>query len=100
MKSVSDCLNFVDSMIMCIIEKHAGVGNLEDLRDYMIGLYDEKYIEEMAAMLAILSQINRLIDKFYLDNDSDLKKLYCTLRKRIIAGLEVSNAKPEVDDQQ
>ena len=29
MKSVCDCLNFIDSKILCDIEKHAGVGNLE-----------------------------------------------------------------------
>ena len=29
MKSVCDCLNFFDSMILRVIEKHAGVGNLE-----------------------------------------------------------------------
>ena len=33
MKSVSDCLNFIDSMILCSIEKHVGIGNLEDIRD-------------------------------------------------------------------
>ena len=29
MKSVCDCLNFFDSMILCDIKKRAGVGNLE-----------------------------------------------------------------------
>ena len=33
MKSVSDCLNFFDSMILCSIEKDSGIGNLEDVRD-------------------------------------------------------------------
>ena len=28
MKSVCDCLSFIDSMILYLIEKHAGVGNL------------------------------------------------------------------------
>ena len=41
MKSVSDCLNFNDSTIKCNIEKHAGLGNLEALRDNMIGMYNE-----------------------------------------------------------
>ena len=74
MKSVSDCLNFIDSMIICNIEKHASVGNLEALRDYMIGMYNEKYFEEMVASVSILSQINLIIDRFYLDNESDIKK--------------------------
>ena len=100
MKSVSDCLNFIDSMIICNIEKHVGIGNLEALRDYMIGMCNEKYIEEMIALLSILSQINLIIDRFYSDNESDIKKQYVTLRKRILARLEVINAKREVDDQQ
>ena len=36
MKSVSDCLNFIDSTIICNIEKDAVIGNLEDIRAYMI----------------------------------------------------------------
>ena len=32
MKSVSDCLNFIDGMRICNIEKHAGIGNLENIR--------------------------------------------------------------------
>ena len=41
-KSECDCLNFIDSMILCCIEKHAGIGKLEDIRDYMIGMYNDK----------------------------------------------------------
>ena len=87
-------------MILCCKEKHAGIGNSEDVHDYKITMYNEKYIEEMVAMLAILPQINLIIDRFYLDNDSDIKKFFSTLRKRILAGLEVSNAKSEADDKQ
>ena len=54
----------------------------------------------MVAMLAILSQINLIVEKFCLDNESDIKKQNCGLRKHILAWLEVSNTKPEVDDQQ
>ena len=43
MKSVCDCFNFTDSMTLCDIEKHTGVGNLEDLREYMITIYNDKY---------------------------------------------------------
>ena len=100
MKSVIDCSNFIDSMILCGIEKHVGIGNLEALRDHMIGMYNEKYIEEMVAMLAVLFQVNLIIESFYLDKESDIKKQYCNLRKRISTRLEVSNSKPEVDDQQ
>ena len=63
-------------------------------------MYNEQYIEEMVAILAILSQINLIIGRFYLNNESDIKKQYSNLRKRILTWLEVSNSKPEVDDQQ
>ena len=63
-KSVCDCLNFIDSMILCSIEKYVGIGNLEDIRDYKIGMYNDKYIEEMVSMLRVLSQINLIIDRF------------------------------------
>ena len=64
MKSISDCLNFIDSMIICSIEKHVGIGNLEDVCDYMIGMYNDKYIAETVSVLAIPSQINLIIDRF------------------------------------
>ena len=38
MKSVSECLNFIDDMILCSVEKSVGIGNLEDILDYMIGM--------------------------------------------------------------
>ena len=82
MNSVSDCLNFFDSMIFCSIEKHGGVENLEHLRNYMLERYEAKYIEEIVSLLSILSQINLIKEKFYLDNESDIKKQYCDLRKR------------------
>ena len=95
MKSVSDCLNFVDSMILGDIEKTCGIGNLEDVRDYMIGMYNNTYIEEMECMLSILSQINLILERFYLDNESDIKKLYCDLRKRVLDWLRESITKPD-----
>ena len=73
MKSVSDCLNFIDRLIICNVEKHAGIGNLEDVRAYMIGMYNEKYIEEMVALLSILSQKNLIRERFYLDKESVIK---------------------------
>ena len=97
-KSISDCLNIIDNLILCGTEKLIGMGNLEDVRDYMIGTYDGKYIEEMVSMLAVLSQINLIIDSFYLDKESDIKQLYRDLRKHILAWLRESNTEPEVDN--
>ena len=54
----------------------------------------------MVDMLAILSQINLITEKFYLDKESDIQQLYRDFRKRIIAWLEESITKPEVDNHQ
>ena len=95
--SISNCLNFIDNLILCGGEKHIGIGNPEGVRDYMIGMYDGKYIEDMVSILSVLSQINLIIDKFYLDKESDIKKLYCDLRKRILVWLKENITKPEVE---
>ena len=42
MKSVSECLNFIDDMILSSVGKSVGIGNLEDIRNYMIRMYTEK----------------------------------------------------------
>ena len=97
-KSVCDCSIFIDITIICSIEKQVGVGNLEEIHDYMIGMYDDKYIEKMVSMLAISSQINLVIDRFYLDNESDIEKPYCTLKKRILVWLQEKNTIPEDDN--
>ena len=86
-------------MKYCSIEKHIGIWNLEDIGDYMIGMFSEKYIEETVVMLAIVSQINLMIEIFYLDNESDIKTQFCDFIKRILAWLEKSNTKFEVDDK-
>ena len=99
-KSISDCLSFIDNLILCGTEKHIGIGNIEDVRDYLIGMYDGKYIEEMLSMLAVLPQINLIIDRFYLDKESDNKQLYRDLRKRILAWLKETNTMPEVDNDE
>ena len=100
MKSVIECLNFIDDKILCIVEKSVGIGTLEDIRNYVIVMYNEKFIEELVAMSAIFSQINLKMENFYLDRESDNKKQIWFLRKRILAWLEESNTKPETDDQQ
>ena len=100
MKSISDCLNFIDSMILCSVEKHVGMGNLEDLRNYMIGMYKDKYIAEMLATLAILYQISLITERFHLDNEIDFRKQFCEMRKRMWDFLDECNTKPEVDYQQ
>ena len=98
--SINDCLNFIDNFILCDIEKNIDIGDLEDVRDYMIGMYDGEYTEEMVSMLAVLYQINLIIENIYLDKESDVKQLYRDLRKRILAWLKESYIKPEVDNEE
>ena len=52
----------------------------------------------MVSMLAILSQTILIIDRCYLDKESDIKKHFRTLRKRILAWLQERNTKPEVNN--
>ena len=99
-KSINDCLKFIDNLILCDIEKNIDNGDLEDVRDYMIGMYDGEYTGEMVRMLAVLYQINLIIEKFYLNKESDIKQLYRDLRKRILPWLEESNIEPEVDNEE
>ena len=42
MKSVSECLNFIDSMILCNIEKNDGIGNLKMFLIIWLKMYNEK----------------------------------------------------------
>ena len=99
-KSISDFLNFIDSMILCSIEKHVGIGNLKSVLDHTVWMYNDECIEEMVVMTLIFSQINLIMEKFYLDNESDIKKQYCVLKKRKLDWLEECNTKPEADNQQ
>ena len=100
MKSVCDCLNFIDCVILCDIAKRGAVGNLEDVREYMITIFKDKYIGDMESTLGVFSQINLMIDRFYLDNESDFKKQYTTLRKCILSWLQERNTIPQVDNDE
>ena len=71
-------------MILCKLEKHSGISNLEDIREYVTTMYNEEYVEKVVAMLSVLSQMNLIIDRFYLDNDSDIKKTLFYFKKTYI----------------
>ena len=85
---------------MSNIEKQIGIGNLEDVRDCIIGMYNGENVIEMVSMSAVLSQVNLILDRIYFDKESDIKEQYCTLRKRILAWLRGINAKPEDDNDE
>ena len=63
-------------------------------------IYTDEYVEDMVSMLGVFSQINLITDGFYLDNESDIKKQYTTLRKRMLAWLQKRNILPEVDNDE
>ena len=78
MESNNDCLNFIDIMMLRGIEKHTCIGNLGDLRDFITRMYNKNYIEEMASVLAILSQTNLIIKNF-------ISKMRVVLENNIIS---------------
>ena len=43
MESISDCLNFIDTMILSGIEKHVCIGTLKDLRDCITRMHKKIY---------------------------------------------------------
>ena len=98
MKSFRDCLNHIDSMIKFDHGRFIGIGNLEEIRDYMLKTYSNEYIEHIVVMNNLLSQINLMIEKFYIDDNLNVKKEYSILRQHILAWLREKYAKLEVND--
>ena len=82
-KSVIDCLKFIDSMTLGFTKKHDGIGILEDVRDYIIWMYNDSYIEEKVNVWAILSQVTLIREKIYLTNECAYNPLNHELRRRI-----------------
>ena len=80
MKSVSDCLNFIDRVILCGLKNYNGIESLEVVRDFLIEMHNDEYIEEMIVMTGVFSQTNLIIEKFCdIDDDSDLRREYWIL---------------------
>ena len=52
--SISDCLYFIDSIILCNIQDQIAAENLKNVRNFMIGLYNDEYIEDMVVMTGFL----------------------------------------------
>ena len=96
--SVNDYLNFIDGIILRSIDKHDGIEILEDLRYYIMWKYVDKFDEEMVNVFAILSQINLIKEKFYINKECAFNPLYHESRKDILTWLKESNTKPEVDN--
>ena len=86
-KSVCDCLNSFDSIISGNIHNHIVVENLENIHNLMIGMYNDKYIEDFVILTGVLSQINLIIEILYKDNESNLREEYRILRQHMLAWL-------------
>ena len=99
-KSFIDDLYFIDRMMLSSIDKHDGVEILEDFCFYLVRRYINKYDEEMGNVLAILSLINLITEKFYLNKECAFNPLYHDLKKYILTWLKESNTKPEVEKHQ
>ena len=88
MKTISDCLNSFDCIISSNIEKRIGIESLKNARDYVIQTTNDKCFENTMIMLDILSEINLIIEKFYIDENSDIEKECETLRKYLLIWLD------------
>ena len=88
MKTISDCLNLIDYIMSYNKEKHTVIENLENVRDYVVQTTNDKCFENTMIMLDILSEINLIIEKFYIDEKSDIKKECETLRKILLIWLD------------
>ena len=100
MKSVADCLDFIDNMILYSIEKIDSMENLESVRDYFLIDYIKRSDKELVAILSILSQTNLIINRFCIPDDYCFTDYYYKLRKRALAWLNACNKKMENDKQQ
>ena len=85
MKTISDCLNLIDCIMSSNIEKRIGIESLENASDYVIQTTNDKSFENNMIMLDILSEMNPIIEKVYIDENKDIKKECETLRKFFIS---------------
>ena len=97
-KSVADCLHFINTFRLSDIGKFACIGKLEDVRDYVLSEYKNKYNKDIVALNKMFSQITIIIDKCYFDREDDMKNEYQDLTKCILGWLRVTNTEPEVEN--
>ena len=76
LKTDSNCLNFIDSMILYNIEKRDSIEEIDNVRDYFLDCYNEKSKEELQAILPLLYQINLIIELFDIPIDYNISDLY------------------------
>ena len=84
MKTITECLNFIDGVIASDECKRINVENLENVRHYV----SNKTKENKIIMLDILSCMNKIIEKFYVDDKNDIVNDYERLRLFILIWLD------------
>ena len=97
-KSVSDCLNNFDDVIVENFGKFIGVSNLENIRESLLDKGQSDFIEDRVALSNVFSKINSIIENHYQFTDEDIKSESIQLRKLILTWLIEFSTKPEVDD--
>ena len=88
MKTISDSLNLFDCIMTSNIEKNIGIEKLENVCCYVIQTTNKKSFENNMIMLDILSEINLIIEKFYIDENINIKKECETLGKFLLIWLD------------
>ena len=91
-KTISQCLNYIDILLLRGIDKINTISELEYIHDFMI-MDDDGFDNR-----EILSSINLIIESYYLNNEQKhFHALYTNLRKVIMNWLH--NCKNPSDDE-
>ena len=96
MKSVSDCLNFIDD---ATVENFSTLEELENIHSYLLEKRQNDYIENRSVLWNALCQIISKIENYDQFVEENKKSEYIQLRKLILVWLIEFNREPEVNDQ-
>ena len=92
-KTISQCLNYIDKVLLSGVDKDNTINELEYIRDFMIMDGVGFDIRE------ILSSLNLIIESYYLNNEqTHFHALYTNLRKLFMDWLH--NCKNPFDNDQ
>ena len=96
-KSIKDCVNIFDDVIVENIGKYIGISNLENVHVYKLEKRQSDFIEDRIALSNVLSQINCIIENHYQFAEEDIKSEYIELRELILFWLIECCTEREVD---
>ena len=92
-KSISDCLNFIDIVIV----KDIGIFSFENVREYLFERGETNFDEEGDALLCVLKHLNLIKDNSYPPYIEDQKRNYIELRRLVLKRYIEFNIKLERD---